>query len=140
MLGAIVGVGSGDADAGLAGIGGCRRRVLLEDSIDLHIAVRHEELIVLDGHAAADDLPLLEVVAFLGMAVRVISVPATANKGDAKAIPLPSVFTVTVCLVGAKGESSSKIALIATLLSGMVNLLLVITSPAGDTTCHSLKR
>ena len=66
MLGAIVGVGSGDADAGLAGIGGCRRRVLLEDSIDLHIAVRHEELIVLDGHAAADDLPLLEVVALFG--------------------------------------------------------------------------
>ena len=64
MLGAIVGVGSGDADAGLAGIGGCRRRVLLEDSIDLHIAVRHEELIVLDGHACRRfDLPLLEVIA-----------------------------------------------------------------------------
>ena len=66
MLGAIVGVGSGDADAGLAGIGGCRRRVLLEDSIDLHIGVRHEKLIVLDGHAATDDLPLLEVVALFG--------------------------------------------------------------------------
>ena len=65
MLGAIVGVGSGDADAGLGGIGG-RRRVLLEDSLDLHIAVRHGELIVLDSHIAADDLPLLEVVALVG--------------------------------------------------------------------------
>ena len=41
----------------------CRRCVLLEDSLDLHIAVRHEELIILDAHAAADDLPLLEAVA-----------------------------------------------------------------------------
>ena len=39
------------------------RRVLLEDCLDLHVAVRHEELIVHDCHAAADDLPLLEVVA-----------------------------------------------------------------------------
>ena len=41
----------------------CRRCILLEDSLDLHIAVRHEELIILDAHAAADDLPLLEAVA-----------------------------------------------------------------------------
>ena len=45
---------------------GGRRRVLLEDSLDLHIAVRHGELIVLDSHIAADDLPLLEVVALVG--------------------------------------------------------------------------
>ena len=63
MLGAIVGVGSGDTDAGLGGISRRRRCVLLEDCFDLYIAVRHEELIVLDGHIAADDLPLLEVVA-----------------------------------------------------------------------------
>ena len=44
-------------------LGRRRRRVLLEDCFDLYIAVRHEELIVLDGHIAADDLPLLEVVA-----------------------------------------------------------------------------
>ena len=66
MLGAIVGVGSGDADAGLGGIGRRRRCVLLEDSLDLHVVVRHEELVVLDGHAAAHDLPLLEVVALVG--------------------------------------------------------------------------
>ena len=66
MLGAIVGVGSGDADAGLGGIGRCRRRILLEDSLDLHVGARHDELVVLDGHAAADDLPLLEVVALVG--------------------------------------------------------------------------
>ena len=42
-----------------AAVGG----VLLEDGLDLHIAVRHGELVVLDGHAAADDLPLLEVIA-----------------------------------------------------------------------------
>ena len=47
-------------------LGGHRRRVLLEDCLDLHITVRHEELIVLDGHAAADDLPLLKVVALVG--------------------------------------------------------------------------
>ena len=44
---------------------GCRRRVLLEDCLDLHLAVRHGELIVLDSHIAADDLPLLEVVALV---------------------------------------------------------------------------
>ena len=44
-------------------LGRCRRRVLLEDRLDLHVVVRHGELIVLDAHAAADDLPLLEVVA-----------------------------------------------------------------------------
>ena len=66
MLGAIVGVGSGDTDAGLGGIGRRRRRVLLEDCFDLYIAVRHEELIVFNGHAAADDLPLLEVIALVG--------------------------------------------------------------------------
>ena len=63
---AIVGVGSGDADAGLGGIGRRRRRILLEDGFDLHVALRHGELIVLDGHIAADDLPLLEVVALVG--------------------------------------------------------------------------
>ena len=45
-------------------LGRRRRRVLLEDCFDLYIAVRHEELIVLDGHIAAHDLPLLEAVAF----------------------------------------------------------------------------
>ena len=51
------------------GDGVLRRRrwcILLEDCLDLYIAVRHEELIVLDAHAAADDLPLLEVVALVG--------------------------------------------------------------------------
>ena len=66
MLGAIVGVGSCDSDAGFGGIGRRRRCVLLEDSLDLHVVVRHEKLIVLDGHAAAHDLPLLEVVAGIG--------------------------------------------------------------------------
>ena len=66
MLGAIVGVGSGDTDAGFGGIGRRRRCVLLEDSLDLHVVIRHEELVVLDGHAAAHDLPLLEVVALVG--------------------------------------------------------------------------
>ena len=66
MLGAIVGVGSGDADAGLGGIGRRRRCVLLEDCLDLYIAVRHGELVIHDCHAAADDLPLLEVVALVG--------------------------------------------------------------------------
>ena len=64
MLGAIVGVGSGDTDAGLGGIGR-RRRVLLEDSLDLHVGARHGELIVFDSHIAAHDLPLLEAVAFV---------------------------------------------------------------------------
>ena len=64
MLGAIVGVGSGDTDAGLGGISR-RRRVLLEDSLDLHVVIRHGELVVHDCHAASDDLPLLEAVAFV---------------------------------------------------------------------------
>ena len=64
MLGAIVGVGSGDTDAGLGGISR-RRRVLLEDSLDLHVGARHGELIVFDSHIAAHDLPLLEAVAFV---------------------------------------------------------------------------
>ena len=46
-------------------LGGCRRRVLLKDCFDLHVGTRHGELIVFDGHAAADDLPLLEVVALV---------------------------------------------------------------------------
>ena len=66
MLGAIVGVGSGDADAGLGRIGGHGRHILLKDCLDLHIAVRHGELIVGDDHAAADDLPLLKPVAGVG--------------------------------------------------------------------------
>ena len=66
MLEAIVGVGSGDADAGLGRIGGHGRRILLKDCLDLHIAVRHGELVVHDCHAAADDLPLLEAVALVG--------------------------------------------------------------------------
>ena len=66
MLGAIVGVGSGDADAGLGGIGGCGRRILLEDCLDLHAFVRHGELIILDGHAAVYDLPLPEAIAGVG--------------------------------------------------------------------------
>ena len=48
--------------------------------------------------------------------------------------PLPS--KVTMNSVGAGGASFSKMALTSTLPSGMVNLLLVITSPAGDSTCH----
>ena len=54
----VVAAGHGDGV-----LGGRRRCVLLEDGLDLHVGARHEELIVLDGHAAADDLPLLEVVA-----------------------------------------------------------------------------
>ena len=58
---AVAAAGHGD------GMLGRRRRcVLLEDSLDLHVVVRHEELVVLDGHAAAHDLPLLEVVALVG--------------------------------------------------------------------------
>ena len=48
------------------GILGRRRCVLLEDGLDLHVALRHGELVVLDRHAAADDLPLLEVIAGFG--------------------------------------------------------------------------
>ena len=66
MLGAIVSIGSDDTDAGFGGIGRRRRCVLLEDSLDLHVVIRHEELVILDGHAAAHDLPLLEVVALVG--------------------------------------------------------------------------
>ena len=63
---AVIGICSRYADVGLCGIGGHGRRVLLEDCLDLHLAVRHGELIVLDAHAAADDLPLLEVIALVG--------------------------------------------------------------------------
>ena len=66
MLGAIVGVGSGDADAGLGRIGGHGRHILLKDCLDLHAFVRHGELIVLDGHAAVYDLPLPEAIAGVG--------------------------------------------------------------------------
>ena len=62
---AVIGICSRYADVGLCGIGGHGRRVLLEDCLDLHVGARHDELIVLDGHAAADDLPLLEVVALV---------------------------------------------------------------------------
>ena len=63
---AVIGICSRYADVGLCGIGGHGRRVLLKDCFDLHVGARHEELIVLDGHAAAHDLPLLEVVAGIG--------------------------------------------------------------------------
>ena len=66
MLGAIVGVSSCDADAGLGRVGRRRRCILLEDCLDLHVVVRHGELVVHDCHAAADDLPLLEEVALVG--------------------------------------------------------------------------
>ena len=42
------------------------RRVFLEDGLNRHIVLGHAERIVGDGHAAADDLPLLEVVAGVG--------------------------------------------------------------------------
>ena len=45
---------------------GRRRRILLEDGLDLHVAARHSELVVLYGYVAAHDLPLLEVVALFG--------------------------------------------------------------------------
>ena len=41
--------------------------VLLEDRLDLDILARHGELVALDGHAALDDLPLLEVIAAVGL-------------------------------------------------------------------------
>ena len=63
---AVIGICSRYADVGLCGIGGHGRRVLLEDCLDLHLAVRHGELIVLDSHIATHDLPLLEVVAGFG--------------------------------------------------------------------------
>ncbi len=67
MLGAIVGVGSCDTDAGLGGIGRRRRCILLEGCLDLHIAVRHEELVVGDYKSRRRfDLPLLKVVALVG--------------------------------------------------------------------------
>ena len=46
----------------------CRRRrcVLLEDCFNLDVSGRHGELIVLNLHAASDDLPLLEGIAALG--------------------------------------------------------------------------
>ena len=47
-------------------LGGCRRRVLLEDGLDLHIAVWHGELVVGDYKPRRRyDLPLLEAVAFV---------------------------------------------------------------------------
>ena len=67
MLGAIVGVGSCDADAGLGRVGGRRRCVLLEDCLDLYIAVRHGELVVGDYKSCRRFyLPLLEVIALVG--------------------------------------------------------------------------
>ena len=40
--------------------------ILLKDRLDFHIVFGHVELVVLDGHAAADNLPLLEVIAAVG--------------------------------------------------------------------------
>ena len=74
----------------------------------------------------------------MGMAVRVISAPATAFAGDAEAVPLPPLVTVTMNSVGA-GASFSKTALTSTLALGMVNLSsLIVTLPL--MTSHSLKR
>ena len=73
-----------------------------------------------------------------GVALSVISAPATAFAGDAEAVPLPPLVTVTVYSVGVGGTSFSKMALISTLLFGMVNLLsLMLTPPL--MTCHSLR-
>ena len=48
-------------------LGRCRRLVLLEDSFDLHIAVRHGELVVGDYKPCRRyDLPLLEAVVLFG--------------------------------------------------------------------------
>ena len=67
MLGAIVGVGSGDADAGLGGIDGHGRRILLKDCLDLHIAVRHEKPVAGDYKSCRRfDLPLPEAIAGVG--------------------------------------------------------------------------
>ena len=63
---AVISICSRYADVGLCGIGGHGRRVLLEDCLDLNLAVRHGELIVLDSHIATHDLPLLEVIALVG--------------------------------------------------------------------------
>ena len=63
---AVIGICSRYADVGLCGIGGRGRCIFLEDGFNLHVGTRHSELVVLDGHAAADDLPLLEVVAGVG--------------------------------------------------------------------------
>ena len=72
-----------------------------------------------------------------GVALRVISAPATAFEGEAEAVPLPLLVTVTVYSVGVGGASFSKMALISTLLSGMRNLSsLMVTLPL--MTCHSL--
>ena len=56
----VAAAGHGDGMLGRRG-----RRILLENCFDLHVVARHGELVVLDGHAAADDLPLLEVVALV---------------------------------------------------------------------------
>ena len=57
--------------------------------------------------------------------------------GDAEAVPLPPLVTVTMNSVGA-GASFSKTALTSTLALGMVNLSsLIVTLPL--MTCHSLK-
>ena len=40
-----------------------RSCVLFKNCLDFHISVRHGELIVLDSHTAADDLPLLKMIA-----------------------------------------------------------------------------
>ena len=42
---------------------GRRRRILLEDGLDLHVVARHGELVVPYRHVAAHNLPLLKVVA-----------------------------------------------------------------------------
>ena len=61
---AVIGICSRYADVGLCGIGGHGRRVLLEDSLDLYIAVRHGELVVGDYKSCRRfDQPLLEVIA-----------------------------------------------------------------------------
>ena len=54
------------ATVGIESDGILGRRALLEDGFDLHVAVRHGELIVLDSHITAHDLPLLEAVALVG--------------------------------------------------------------------------
>ena len=63
---AVISICSRYADVGLCGIGRRGRRILLENCFDLHVVVRHGELIVLDSHIATHDLPLLEVIALVG--------------------------------------------------------------------------